>query len=175
MTHGKRANNFIVIEHERLTVYPLDDKNVWEIGRVSKENHPDIILHAATVSRRHGRFQNVDGVWFYLDYNGKNGTVYNQRHITSGLSGRVKPVALKDGDVFVFGAAVWGLYITRDFEESWRIADSSEYAQIQLMTEGGITILNRQDKGAVIEKDKGIAIYMGDFTYLIGDVEMKGY
>ncbi|MCM1186519.1 MAG: FHA domain-containing protein [Lachnoclostridium sp.] len=115
MTHGKWANNFIVIENGQLTVYPLDDKIAWEIGRVSKENRPDIILHSTTVSRKHGRFQNVDGVWFYLDYNGKNGTVYNQKHITSGLNGRVKPVVLKDGDVFVFGGTVWGLYITREW------------------------------------------------------------
>ena len=32
-------------------------------------------------SRKHGRFENMDGIWFYLDNNGKNGTVYNDKHI----------------------------------------------------------------------------------------------
>lgn len=184
MMHGKKANNLIIIENGQLTVYPLDDKNVWEIGRPSKENHPDIKLHSTTVSRKHGKFQNMDGVWFYLDYNGKNGTVYNQKHITPGFNGRVKPVVLNDGDIFVFGGGeeavincktIWGLYITKDFGEIWRIADSKGYSQIQFITANKTTTLNRPDKGTVIEKDNGMAIYMGDLTYLIGDMEMIGY
>ena len=101
--YGKKENNLIIIENGQLTSYMLDNKNVWEVGRPSKENIPDIKLHSATVSRRHGKFQNLDGEWFYLDYNGKNGTVYNQKHIKPGINGRVRPVMLKDGDLFVFG------------------------------------------------------------------------
>lgn len=101
--YGKKGNNLIIIENGQLTSYMLDDKNVWEVGRPSKENIPDIKLHSATVSRRHGKFQNLDGEWFYLDYNGKNGTVYNQKHIRPGINGRVRPVMLEDGDLFVFG------------------------------------------------------------------------
>lgn len=101
--YGKKEKNLIIIENGQLTSYMLDDKNVWEVGRPSKENIPDIKLHSTTVSRRHGKFQNLDGEWFYLDYNGKNGTVYNQKHIKPGINGRVRPVMLKDGDLFVFG------------------------------------------------------------------------
>ena len=100
---NKKGNNLIIIENGQLTSYVLDDKKIWEIGRPSKENMPDIRLHSATVSRKHGKFQNVDGVWFYLDYNGKNGTVYNKKHITPGLKGNRKPIILNDGDTFVFG------------------------------------------------------------------------
>ena len=94
--YGKKENNLIIIENGQLTSYMLDNKNVWEVGRPSKENIPDIKLHSATVSRRHGKFQKLDGEWFYLDYNGKNGTVYNQKHIKPGINGRVRPVMLKD-------------------------------------------------------------------------------
>ena len=29
-------------------------------------------------------------------------------------------------------------------------------------------------KGTVLEKENGIAIYMGDFTYLLGNIEVSG-
>ena len=103
MMHGKNGNSLIIIEKGQLTAYTLDDRNVWEIGRPSKGNIPDIKLHSTTVSRKHGKFQNMDGVWFYVDYNGKNGTVYNQKHINPGINGRMKPVMLYDGDILVFG------------------------------------------------------------------------
>ena len=74
-------NHLIVIENGKLQNYPLDNKLLWEIGRPSKENHPDIRMYSATVSRKHGKFVNRDGCWFYVDGYGKNGTVYNGKHI----------------------------------------------------------------------------------------------
>ena len=68
---GKKGNSLIVIENGKLTDYRLDDKLVWEVGRPSRDNNPDIILHSVTVSRQHGKFQNIDGMWFYLDKKGK--------------------------------------------------------------------------------------------------------
>ena len=59
---GKKENNLIIIENGQLTSYMLDNKNVWEVGRPSKENIPDIKLHSATVSRRHGKFQKWNGI-----------------------------------------------------------------------------------------------------------------
>lgn len=120
--YGKIGNHLIVIENGKRTVYRLDDKAAWEVGRPSPLNAPDIRLYAATVSREHGRFQNIDGVWFYLDYNKKNGTAYNGKKITAGLNGRVKPVLLSDGDILTFGGGtdmtprdgnVWAMYIKR--------------------------------------------------------------
>ena len=73
---GNRENTLIVIENGQLTSYDLDNRLIWEVGRPSKDNLPDIKLHSLTVSRKHGRFQNIDGMWFYLDKNGKNGTVW---------------------------------------------------------------------------------------------------
>ena len=181
--YGKKENNLIIIENGQLTSYMLDDKNVWEVGRPSKENIPDIKLHSATVSRRHGKFQNLDGEWFYLDYNGKNGTVYNQKHIKPGINGRVRPVMLKDGDRFVFGGGeqqvlnyktILGLFLTKVYGEDWRVVDSKGYSTLRFLTGEDMETVNSPEKGTVIEKEKGIAIYMGDVTYLAGDIEMTG-
>ncbi len=179
--HGRKENHLIIIENGKLTSYALDDRNIWELGRPTKYNNPDIRLHSLTVSRRHGKFQNLDGVWFYLDYNGKNGTVYNRKHIGPGLNGRVKPVMLEDGDVFVFGGGeeavingrtIWGLFTTKDFGDGWRVAVSRGAAQLRLVTHNEATTLERPEKGTVIAREDGIAIYMGDLTYLTGDMEL---
>lgn len=90
-------NNLIVIENGQLNIYLLDNQVVWEIGRMSKEHTPDIPMHATTISRRHGRFQNMDGIWFYMDENPKNGTIRNWKKLSSGLHGRVKPVMVSPG------------------------------------------------------------------------------
>ena len=78
-------NNLIVIENGQLNIYLLDNQVVWEVGRMSKEYTPDIPMHATTISRRHGRFQNMDGIWFYMDENPKNGTIRNRKKLSSGL------------------------------------------------------------------------------------------
>ena len=181
--NGKKANILIVIENGQIFSYALDDKNSWVIGRPSKDNIPDIKLHSATVSRKHGKFQNMDGVWFYLDYKGKNGTVYNHTHLDAGLNGRIKPVMLNDGDTFVFGGGkeevincktVWAMFVTQFFDGEWRIVDTNGYERLQFISEGGSTTIDTPQKGIVIEKETGIAIYMGDITYLIGDINVIG-
>lgn len=183
MMHGRKENSLIIIEKGQLSSYPLDNRAIWEVGRLSKENIPDIQLSCPTVSRKHGKFQNMDGVWFYLDYNGKNGTVYNHKHIETGLNGRIKPIMLKDGDVFVFGGGpeevishktIWGIFLERGFDDSWRTADSKGFTQLSFRSEGKETVLLEPSKGTVLEKDTGIAIYMGELTYLIGDMTMSG-
>ena len=97
------SNLLIVSENERTQVYDLDTRNTWEVGRPYKEIDPDIMFYGKSVSRKHGRLQNIDGFWFYLDNNRKNGTRYNGRKIEPGINGRIKPVMLEDGDVLEFG------------------------------------------------------------------------
>jgi pSer/pThr/pTyr-binding forkhead associated (FHA) protein len=97
-----KDNKLILVDGIRHLTYNLDDRLIWEVGRGSDGN-VDINLHAMTVSRKHGRFQNIDGVWFYIDYYGKNGTVYNGRHLEAGINGCIKPVLLEDGDILIFG------------------------------------------------------------------------
>lgn len=184
MMHGKKENNLILIENGQVFSYVLDDKNSWEIGRPSKDNIPDIKLHSATVSRKHGKFQNMDGVWFYLDYKGKNGTVYNHKHLAVGLNGRIKPVMLSDGDTFVFGGGeeevinyktIWAMYVTNAFDREWRVVDSKGYKSLQFISGEGSTTIDAPEKGFVIEKETGIAICMGDLIYLNGDIEVIGH
>ena len=184
MMHGKKENNLVLIENGQIFTYVLDDKNSWEIGRPSKDNIPDIKLHSATVSRKHGKFQNMDGVWFYLDYKGKNGTVYNHKHLAVGLNGRIKPVMLNDGDTFVFGGGeeevincktIWAMYVTNAFDGDWRVVDSKGYKSLQFISGEGSTMIDAPEKGCVIEKETGIAIYMGDLIYLNGDIEVIGH
>lgn len=179
--HGKNINNLIVIENGQLSIYLLDDKLVWEVGRPSKDNWPDIKLHSATASRKHGRFQNMDGIWFYIDNNGKNGTVYNEKHIETGLNGRVKPIMLSDGDILIFGGSreavincktIWVMFSTHYYDEYWRIVETRECTNFVFSDGHKETKLENPAKGTVIEKDNGLAIYMGDITYLAGDVSL---
>lgn len=176
---GKVNNKLVVIENGILSTYLLDDKLVWEIGRPSKENEPDIKLYSTTVSRKHGKFQNMDGIWFYLDNNGKNGTVYNNKHIKAGMNGRVKPVMLEDGDVFVFGGGeeaiiscktIWAMFTNEECNERWQVIDTKGLS-IFSFTDGKRSIsYQNPKKGTIVKMEKGMAIYMGDITYLQGDI-----
>ena len=183
MMIGRKGNSLVVIENGQLTTYSLDDRQIWEVGRLSKDNRPDISLHSLTVSRHHGRFQNMEGTWFYLDKKGKNGTVYNGRHITPGIGGRIKPVILNHGDVLIFGGGeeaeincktIWSMFSERYFDENWRVEDTKGIGKLEFSDRKQPTVLEKPVKGTVIEKDEGIAIYMGDITYLVGDITVKG-
>lgn len=174
-------NNLIVIENGQINNYSLDDKISWEIGRPSKENYPDIKLYASTVSRKHGTFRNMDGIWFYLDGNGKNGTVYNRKKIKAGRNGNIKPIMMNDGDVFVFGTEeeaaqeckpVWALYTTRSFQERWRVADTKGMNRLTFKDGNHINKIEEPRKGMIIDGETGMAIYMGDITYLVGGISL---
>lgn len=180
---GKKGNSLVVIENGQLTTYSLDDRVIWEVGRPSKENIPDIILHSTTVSRQHGRFQNMDGIWFYVDRFGKNGTVYNGKHVTPGLRGKVKPITMNNGDVLIFGGGdeavinsktIWAMFSNRRFDERWRVEDTRGLSRLSFTDGNQATVYEKPVKGTVIEKEDGIAIYMGDVTYLIGDIAVMG-
>ena len=181
--HGKKGNSLVVIENGQLTTYTLDDKVAWNVGRPSKDNMPDIKLHSATVSRKHGKFQNMDGMWFYMDYIGKNGTVYNGKQITPGIRGRVKPVTMKNGDILIFGGGgeavinsktIWAMFSERQFTERWRVENTKGWSRLSFTDGKQSTVMENPEKGTVITKDDGIAIYMGDITYLVGDIAVMG-
>lgn len=175
------TNRLIVIENGKLSIYTLDDRLSWELGRPTRDCHPDIGLLSSTVSRRHGKFQNTDGYWFYVDYNGKNGTLYNGKRITTGRSRQLKPVMLSDGDVFLFGGAegaamncktIWAMFTNRPYDEEWKVVDTQGCESITL-TDGTNCICEKHPyKGMVIEETGGMGIYMGDLTYLIGDIRI---
>lgn len=181
--HGKWNNNLIVIENGQLKVFYLDERQNWDVGRAAGEVHPHISLHSTTISRKHGSFQNMDGVWFYLDFNGKNGTVYNNKRIRAGLHGRTKPQLLKDGDVFVFGGGeeavinsktVWALFSEKEYGTYWRVADTKGYEAIVFEGENRKNCYDKPRKGTVVKFENGLGIYMGDTTYLCGSIEVSG-
>jgi len=180
---GKKENTIIVIENGQLKTYSLDNRLVWQIGRVTKDNDPDIKLHLATVSRKHGRLQNIDGTWFYMDHKGKNGTIYNGKQIKQGIKGRVKPVTLQNGDVLIFGGGeeaiisyktVWSLFITSTIDDAWRVEDTKGISKLVFTDGEDTTMMECPPKGTVIEKENGMAIYMGDVTYLLGNLAVLG-
>lgn len=177
----KNMNNLIVIENGKLNTYLLDDKLIWEVGRPSKDNRPDIKLYSITASRKHGRFQNMDGVWFYIDNNGKNGTVYNKKHIETGLKGRAKPVMLSDGDILIFGGSteaviscktIWAMFSTHYYDDCWSAVETKDCTKFVFSDGNKETQMENPDRGTVVEKDNGLAIYMGDITYLAGDMSL---
>ncbi len=180
---SKRKNNLIIIENGRISTCILDEKPMWEIGRPSKERKPDICLRATTVSRKHGRLENVDGIWFYLDYNGKNGTVYNGKHVVAGRNGRTKPIMLSDGDVLIFGGGeqavinhktIWTMFMTRYYEAPWQVVDTKDMKKIVVNDGEETQCFENPEKGLVVATQKGIGIYMGDITYLSGDIYVVG-
>ena len=181
--NGKKENNLIVIENGQINTFCLDDKLTWELGRLSKDNNPDIKLHVPTVSRKHGRLKNIDGNWFYYDEYGKNGTVLNNKQLTAGIGGRVKPMLLSDGDIFIFGGSneavinsktVWAMFYTTAIENDWRVEDTKGYTEIEFSSGGETTRLANSPKGAVVDMMYGMAIYMGDIVYLTGNISVKG-
>ena len=180
--HGKKENQLVVIENGQLTVYNLDDKLVWNVGRPTKDNKPDISFYIPTVSRKHGSFQNMDGMWFYLDKKGKNGTVYNEKYVEGGLGGRSKPITLKHGDIMIFGGAreavissktIWSLFLEYNFGSKWKVEDTKGLKRLEISDGKQTTILQQPQKGTVIEKEEGIVIYMGDISYMNGSVQIK--
>lgn len=179
---GRIGNNLTVIENGKISTYMLDDRLEWEIGRPSKDNQPDIKLYSTTVSRKHGKFQNMDGIWFYLDYSGKNGTVYNNKHIDKGRNGRVKPLMLSDGDIFVFGGGaeaslnyktIWAMYSTHYYSGNWRVEDTKDWQHFVFRDDEQRLEYDGIERGQVICTEHGIAIYMGSVTYLTGNIELQ--
>ncbi len=169
-------NTLITIENGLLTTYDLDEKPVWEVGRPSKDNEPDIKLHSATVSRHHGIFYNKEGRWFYEDKNSKNGTIYNKTHISN------HPVELKNGDHLIFGGGdeaiinsrtIWTLFLEKDYGDDWRVEDTRNIDTFVVANGDQKVLLTKPEKGTVIETEGGVAIYMGEITYLNGNVMVE--
>ena len=131
MGNGSVSNRLIIIEHNKMRVYHLDDNASWVIGRASREGVPDIELTTPTISRPHGIFKNKGGLWLYSDYCKLNGTTYNGKLLTVNSNHKI----LEDGDVLVFGGngrdvvgpqTVLGIYLKRDMGEAHQTVDTSK-------------------------------------------------
>jgi len=182
MKNGKSGNILVIIEKGKLREICLDEKESWEVGRPTADNIPDIALDSKTVSRKHGRFINMDGVWFYIDCNGKNGTVYNKKHINAGLNGRIKPAMLSDGDVFVFGGGdkeyftektIFALFLTGKSADEWKEIDAEGCSEFIIRSQEIGKEYSEPAKGTVVELDNAVVIFMGDTIYTNGDVSVS--
>jgi len=177
-----RSNILVVIENGILTAYCLDDKLNWEVGRVSAGNKPDIAFHSETTSRKHGTFVNSNGTWIYKDKYGKNGTIYNGKHVDRGLAGHTRPKILKNGDVLIFGGGeepvinsktVWALFCEEKYGDVWSIEDTKDIRNLKFTDGSESKVLSDPPKGSVVYLSKGIAIYMGDVTYICGNISVQ--
>ncbi len=173
---------FVLLENRKMSIYELNGKDSWEIGRPSSDNEPDIKLYAPSVSRKHGKLQMTDGIWFYLDYNKKNGTLYNSRHIDAGINGRIRPVILEDGDVLQFGCrknegitdrTTWGMYLTKDYDGITRVEDTKGKNRYTFSDGQNTSTIENPQTGTVIKMQNGLGICMGDTVYLLGTIELK--
>ena len=175
-------NNYLtVIEGNTIRTYNMDDKDKWTVGRPSTESIPDISFHSRTISRNHGVFNNTDGIWFYVDGYGKNGTIYNGKKLVQKNKRRSKPILLNDNDVLILGGdntpvidprTVFILYTNGISEFNWRILNTDNAYDITFMTDEEEQTLHASRKGAVVRLGNNIAIYMGDITYVSGDIRI---
>lgn len=90
----------VVLEKDRIRVYPLDQREKWLMGRQTRNSQPDIPVNSKIVSRNHGWLMGVEGDWYYVDNpENLNGTFLNGSRIRRPVSGTRKPVSLRSGDV----------------------------------------------------------------------------
>lgn len=176
-------NNLVVIENGNINNYELDDKEIWNVGRPTKSNAPDIGMNIPTISRKHGLFRRIDGLWFYVDASGKNGTVYKNKKIKKGLNGNVRPVMLKDGDTFVFGGdetavicdnTVWAMFYSKSSSNYWKKIDTAGANKLNFSNGQLDTECSNLVKGTVIKLGNDMAVYMGDATYVSGNMKIIG-
>ncbi len=91
--------NLVILEGGSVRSFPLEGKQVWKIGRKNPESENDIELESKIVSRNHGRIQNIDGDWYYIESGSLNGTYYNGNKITANDNNDFDAVKLSNGDI----------------------------------------------------------------------------
>jgi hypothetical protein len=141
--------------------------------------YPDVFRHCQQKTwkiRQSGRLLVLCGrLW-------KNGTVYNGKHIETGRGGRVKPILLSSGDIFFFGGGreaifspqtIWARFSTDSYSDTIQVEDTMDEDLLVFMDGEKQIRLERPEKGTVVEGESGMGIYMGDMTYLIGDMRLQ--
>ena len=175
------SNSLVIISNGQFQLCNLDQKPVWELGRIAANNIPDIAVNCPTVSRMHGKFHVMNGYWFYVDNTGTNGTVYNGKKVRNGYGGRKKPVMLEHGDVLVLGGSsekfalentVYILYTNTPWVGNWRVCNTPGLRSIRVATNSEQFVVSQLKLGQVIDTSEGLAIYMGDVTYVSGNVQI---
>jgi pSer/pThr/pTyr-binding forkhead associated (FHA) protein len=177
------VNRFVTIEGGRIEVFDLDNRRCWYLGRPSPGNDPDIKFQSTMVSRKHGRLENVDGLWFYFDGYGRNGTLFNWKHLAPGIQGRSVPMMLEDGDCLVFGCgensqitskSPLGFFTENEASSEWKKLDSKYYHRIFFKDTIRTQAFEEPEPGTIVKSADGIGIYMGDYSFACGDMKIEG-
>ena len=69
---------------------------------------------------------------------------------------------------------IWAMFSEYSFDDRWRVEDTKGLVRLSFSDGSSMTRLDRPKKGTVIKKEDGMAIYMGDVTYLAGDIAVSG-
>ena len=171
--------NLLIVENNDVFRVPMHRNKGYTLGRAAKGAAlPDIPLQAPYVSRNHGRFMMVDGLWFYCDADGTNGTYYNGKRIRTGINGRTSPILLRSGDVLrIYPKStssqslnnVWCLYLERSL--------SGEAGFIPFSDKGVLTIGRHPENDIVFPMPYVSAqhakLYETDGRYCIADCNSK--
>lgn len=177
-----KGNNVIVIANGFANIYELDDKNIWTVGRPTENDNSDIEIKVKTVSRKHGILKNIDGIWFYIDDDNKNGTTVNGKQVKTGMGGRKRPVMLSDGDTLIFGGrgehvinekTGWMYFTNINYGNEIQKIDTKDLKHIIFDLSGKKEEFNSPSIGTVVRSKDGIGIYMGDITFLIGKISIS--
>lgn len=174
-------NQLVVIENSRFSVLDLSARPQWSVGRVSRDNQPDIAFESKTISRSQGSFASEDGIWFYSDFS-RNGTMHNGVLIEGGLGGRIRSVMLEDGDILLFGSGNsreiteqtgFALYIEGRGWDNWRgiSARDNKVFSVAIGSEPEIPVEN-PEKGTVRLGREGAVLFMGETIYLGGEASL---
>ena len=67
---------------------------------------------------------------------------------------------------------IWAMFTNKSYEEEWKVVDTQGCESITLTDGTDRICVDHLYKGMVIEEKDGFGIYMGDLTYLIGDIRI---
>ena len=183
MCNTKKENTLLVIENGLTTLYSLDNRLEWNLGRTSTGNSPQVPLHLPTVSRKHGRFVNIDGYWFFFNESDERRTTYNGQYVKKAYAGRKRPIMLRDMDCLVYGSTlddlesvnnVVSFYFEKTYEGGWKTVDTKGKKRFAISCDGISEEYQNPMCGILLDSMNGRVIYMGDYSYVTGDVELKG-
>lgn len=122
--------NLIVLENGIIRKFLLEEKQQWDIGRTTPDIKKDISLESKIASRNHGKIQNINGSWYYIELGSLNGTYLNGKKIQTTANKVSNPIQLNNGDVLRINSkelnrldnnGVWMLFSTETIGNEWKI------------------------------------------------------
>lgn len=125
----RSAANLVVLEDGAVRSFPLEMKKNWTIGRATPDTEQDIMLDSKIASRQHGKIQNIDGEWYYIELGSLNGTYFNGEKIKVGSQGKFDAVKLSNGDILRIDSedlespeerGVWMMFSTEGIGNQWK-------------------------------------------------------